>query len=764
MLLGIGIARKRVYSALSLPYTRVMGIDLSFPPGTPLRQPGPIERFMPPLEEGSVTQVLQDLVNTDDLIIDPFGASPQLVREAALMGQSVLVAANNPVTRFVIHYTASPLSRSDLQAALAKFSTALKDGSRLEPFLKDLYRTLCSRCGGVVSADYFVWDKEREEPILKGYECPHCSHAVEEPTSEVDRGLAKSHARRGLQFAMALEQISPPGDPYRRHAEAALSVYPTRAIFALITLVNKMNQMEFETRLIPAAQALLLFTFDACNALWTYPEGRLRPRRLSLSPQYVENNVWKALERAVGAWSSEGGHVQVKRWPEDGLPALGEIAIYPGSARFLSETLARVVPKWILTALPRPNQAYWTLSALWAAWLWGREEAIPIKVALRRRRYDWFWHARALHTVFSKVRLILEERSRVLTFVPEAEPGFIGATFMGMDGAGFKLQGTALRVSESQALFQWQFDPAAGDRIPEIVLESKLKDAVKKMLEARGEPTPFITLHAAAMGRLAEERLLGTYWEGDWSNPLSVLAGKLETVLYDRDTFVRVGRTTEIERGMYWLVNPKDAKEPLSDRVEASVLQILRENDGVGREEVFDKVYGTFGGFLSPDKRFVENCLQSYAVLHPDGVTWHLRQEDDLEARQRDKEEIRDLLVEIGTKMGFNLKGEDEIIWNDDEGIPQFRFCIQETARLGGALLPSEYPLTFVIPGGRAALVMAKVRRDPRLAEWLKSGLRILKFRHIRRLATETTLTRENLNQRFTIDPPEHQDPQLPLL
>ena len=114
--------------------------------------------------------------------------------------------------------------------------------------------------------------------------------------------------------------------------------------------------------------------------------------------------------------------------------------------------------------------------------------------------------------------------------------------------------------------------------------------------------------------------------------------------------------------------------------------------------------------------------------------------------------------------MGFIQIDEEEVIWRDSAGVTQFRFRIQETARLGGAIHTLEYPPTFVLPGGRAALVMARVRGDPRLSEWLKSGPRIIKFRHIRRLATETTLTRENLNQRFTIDPPEHHDPQLPLL
>jgi hypothetical protein len=69
-----------------------------------------------------------------------------------------------------------------------------------------------------------------------------------------------------------------------------------------------------------------------------------------------------------------------------------------------------------------------------------------------------------------------------------------------------------------------------------------------------------------------------------------------------------------------------------------------------------------------------------------------------------------------------------------------------------------------VIPGGRAALFEEKARRDPRLAERLRTGLRILKFRHVRRLAGDTTLTQDNLVERLAVDPPEHEDPQLPLL
>jgi len=69
-----------------------------------------------------------------------------------------------------------------------------------------------------------------------------------------------------------------------------------------------------------------------------------------------------------------------------------------------------------------------------------------------------------------------------------------------------------------------------------------------------------------------------------------------------------------------------------------------------------------------------------------------------------------------------------------------------------------------VLPGGRAGLIAEKSRRDPRLRDWLESGVRVIKFRHVRRLATEQALTREQLVSRLAIDPPERQDPQLPLL
>ena len=120
-------------------------------------------------------------------MLDPFGASPRLALEAALQERAVLLAVNNPITRFVLRHTLKPFSLDELQSALSRLALSTKDDSRLEPFLLDLYQTSCSRCGQRVSAEYFVWDREEGEPVLKFYSCPHCNHTIEEPTTAVDR-------------------------------------------------------------------------------------------------------------------------------------------------------------------------------------------------------------------------------------------------------------------------------------------------------------------------------------------------------------------------------------------------------------------------------------------------------------------------------------------------------------------------------------------------------------------------------------------------
>ena len=747
-------------------------MEIPYLPGKAVVGPSPLARFLPPLEEGTAALAIERFGMGGQLVLDPFGASPRLALEAAQQGCSVLVAVNNPITRYVLRHTLQPFALDELQSALSRLAASGKNGGRLEPFLLDLYQTLCSHCGRQVSVEYFVWDREENVPVLKFYVCPHCNHTIEEPTDAEDRRRSLEHGAKGLQHASALEQLAPRGSPDRVHAEAAVSVYPGRAIYAIMTLLNKLQQNELGERM-EAARGLLLLMLDQTNALWGYPEGRVRPLQLTASPRYLESNAWRALEQAIGQWSGSESRVELIEWAGEASLRPGGVTLFEGPVRELSKGLPAGRVERILTVIPRPNQAYWTLSALWAAWLWGREAADPVRAALRRRRYDWAWHADALHTTLRAMRPALSDKVQVVGLVPDAEPGFLAAALAGFDGAGFRLTGRALRPAEGQAILTWEWEGGLGQLAAPAQLSQIMKRAAQHALAERGEPSSYELPHEAAWSELAARRMLARAQGSESRTPLGTIGEDFDQVLADRSVFEHLGKGAEPETGRYWLSDPAEVSLPLADRVEGLALGILREQDRISDMELDRRLCEALPGLLTPDRRLVMAVLRSYAIPEGGGGNWSLRTEDRGEARRADRAEILTLLAGLGNRLGFEVEGSDPIRWADRTNEQQFSFWVDETARLGTAMRRQLEQgesgrgsglEVVVIPGGRAALVAEKSRRDPLLQSWLESAPRVIKFRHVRRLAEDTTLERQNLLDRLVLDPPGHEDPQLPLL
>jgi hypothetical protein len=561
---------------------------------------------------------------------------------------------------------------------------------------------------------------------------------------------------------MAVEQIAPRGDPDRKHAEAALGAYPGRAIYAITTLLNKVQQIQSEPEMEAAVNALLLSAFEAGNSLWGYPDGRERPRQLVASQRYREFNLWRAMEEAIGIWAMDDPGLESIALQTDTQLHPGRVHIFHGSYTQLTEILGKQSLDCLLSVPPRPNQAFWTLSALWAAWLWGQSAAAPIKVALRRRRYDWAWHAGALHTVIRQVSTLTKPPNLVALYLPESEPGFIAALFSSFDAAGYDLKGRALRAHEGQAAILWE----RGEKVPDGrepgFRRADLSSACMEVLEQRCEPASFPVVHAAAWSYLSKVHFPRSHWDSDVRQVLQVIGEYLDEVLNDQRQFDRFGRGVELEAGLYWIAGPSNCGLSLFDRVEKRVLEELRAEQ-VLRLDILDrKICELFQGLQTPGKRLILTALQSYAEVTDQGL-WVLRPEDHAKAREDDRREIHTDLIHLGQGMGFEVEADDLVTWRENEQVC-YRFLIRETAVLGDIGLDHENPLTLVLPGGRAALLTEKSRRDPRIRDWLQTRTRVLKFRHVRRLVSESTLTRDNLTERMAIDPPEHQDPQLPLL
>ncbi len=482
--------------------------SIPFIPGTYPDRPELLGRYLPPIPRGIISTWLRGHLPAGTWVVDPFGACPALAVEAAQAGYRVLVTSINPIARFLVEVEADPPSALALKAALAELSASYVGNDRIEPHIRALYNTTCSHCGQVVSADVFLWEHDKPTPYARVYTCPSCGDSGEHPCTPGDAALASRFSASGLHRARALERVVAYNDQDRIHVEQALAVYSPRALYALITVINKVEGLKLSEDEQKHLGALLLYAFDQANSMWR-PQGLSdRHRQLTIPRHYRENNIWRAFEEGINKLPLNGpdgmNHpITVTSWPN--LPPVsGGICVYEGRLASIIDSIKNIEIKSMCAAIPRPNQPFWTLSALWAGWLWGREAVGKFKSVLHRQRYDWAWHTSALNSVFSQLASCLEENTPILGLIGEAEPGFLGASLIAANLAGFSLESIATRPEQNQAQISWRSSKQQSNKLSTSGLTQPAIQSARRYLELAGEPASYISTITAALSGIIQ--------------------------------------------------------------------------------------------------------------------------------------------------------------------------------------------------------------------------------------------------------------------
>ncbi|MGH2582798.1 MAG: hypothetical protein ACRDFQ_07870, partial [Anaerolineales bacterium] len=722
-----------------------------FIPGTP-RAPSPLERYLPPLPSGVVSAWLKANAPRGAWILDPFGASPQLAVEAAGSGYRVAVAANNPIARFLIEVHAQPPTKDALTAALAELGASRRGEERLEPAILDLYMTECPNCHALGPANYFVWERDGAFPVAKELHCKNCGAQGEYPANEQDRERAQAFTRTGPHTSRALERIAPKGDEDRAHAEEALEAYLPRAVYALFSIINRIDGLNLPEGERNVVSALVLAACDRANCLWGHPSGRLRPKQLSVPAQFREYNIWYEMENSIQLWAQETESVPIVAWP--GVPPeTGGISLFEGRVKDMTAGMGGIRPVAIVTALPRPNQAYWTLCALWAGWLWGRGAIGPFALVLRRKRYDWAWHCEALHAAISAVSENISDSTALFGIITESETGFNTAAHVAINLAGFRMDGSALRREENQLQFTWR-KAARNSKAKVGEVGEIIRSVAQSTLIKRGEPTHFPLLQGAALGELARlQNMAGT--RGVAGELYNETKENIDIGFTFRSSFLRYAGTEQsLETGLWWLDDTAGARSPLSDRVEIAVVRFLLRWPRRSIDEIDRALCAAFPGFITPPPSLILNVFQSYGEERVG--QWFLADADNPKSRRNDLREIRGDLVSLGERFGYSVSRDGAIAWSAKDGNLQAIFYVIASSVLGEILLKSATPPAksfVVLPGRRAQLALHKIERDPRFNEALENGWRFLKYRHIRRLSENLSLTAESFAEVIDMDP-----------
>lgn len=745
-------------------------MNVPFIPGQKPPPDLPLGRFLPPIPSGMVSSWCRNNLAPGTMVLEPFGLNPLLPMELASAGFPVLVTANNPIHAFLLRILASAPRKEELVAALQDLATASKGDERMEPYIRSLYQVQCADCGTLIEADAFLWKKEEEHPFAAIVECPVCGAKGEQTLDEAALSAMPDLPPARLHQARALNRIAGQDDPLRAQVQNALNTYPTRPLIILQTIINKLDSIEQSPRRRDLLIALILSAANYGNTLWAYPSPRERPRQLVIPSVFQEYNLWKAMEKAVATWQVIKEPVPLVEW--DGhKPGNPSIMLYRGRLKEISPLPDAADIGAVIAVVPRPNQAFWTLSALWTGWIWGQDAVGPIRQVLSRQRYDWNWHTHALQVSFNNVQRIISPDCKIWVLVAENEPMLLLSTLLAADIAGYQLTGFAQFKDDNLAQCRFETLPEIGGAVEPAESLNFARESIRNFLLEKGEPAPFETVHMAAITNLAARNMLAIdiFLEND-NQTASETEKLIETLFNERGFLTRVaGGTASLETGEWWLADQDEETPPLIDRLEKLILQHLLEEKTTHIEKLRTVIFPAFPGLFTPTSEEVFSCLESYTDRQDtDELTWSLRDSETASARKEDIRQIRECVATIGKRLGYEVGRGDPMVWmeGDENGPTAFTFHILTSALVQKHLQEhtgSSGIKLLLIPGSRANLLAYKEQRDPVLKEALDREFIVVKFRLIRDLEANPLLTRDLFMEQIRVDPPEYQSSQLAL-
>lgn len=707
----------------------------------------PFERFLPMDPPGMVARWLERDVSPGSTILDPLGASPRALLEAAAAGYRVLAACNNPVLAFETRLLAARPQRSEFTSVFRELGDQRKGEERLENSIRALYSTRCASCGAEIQASAYLWNRGETLPHNRLYTCPHCLDSGEHPITDEDAQRLQSIQRsEPMHRSRALSRVLGGSVDDRESVEAAISIYPVRALYVLFTILNRVEGMHLPPQRRDLLDAILLSLMYEASAIWSWPEERARPRQLSIPPQYIEKNLWLEIDHAIQTWTPDLPSVDFSLWPK--MPDGNGLCLFPGRMRDFAQVAEDVRIDHLLCVFPRPNQAFWTLCSLWASWLWGQEKASRFSPVIERRRFDWYWHTTALHAALLPAATLAGDNKPVSGLIPEPAAGLISAVLQSAAISGMDITGSAVMNDTEPVQIAWKTGKREREYKP-VNVQRIAREAIRELLNEIAEPTEYIELHTAAMCALADGNTFPPSIQQLTLEKTSEIQSSLNTLLADATFLRRLDATAQDpESGLWWLVQPDATRTPLADRLEQELLNWLRNEKMISQDLLYERVDQRFSGYLTPPLNLVQACLESYTAWDEKSRSWRLKENETLQARERDGQDIRHLVAELGYRLHVRQEGDNPIKWflGTTQEEPVYQLFISATAildRNAVSISAESCETIMLIPGSRAGLLKLKLERDPYLREIFSRNIHFLKFRTLRGIAARNDLTLE---------------------
>lgn len=722
----------------------------------------PLERFLPPCPNGVMTAWLKDHVEAGSWVVDALGSTPLTAIQAARAGYRVLTVRSNPLVRFMMGVLASAPRENNFRLALNTLLRTEVGGEPLSHHLQGLYETQCPSCNHLIQAQGYVWEKSGEQPKLRLVDCPHCGQKGELPLGEVDlERLARIEAQKKKTRARARQRVMLGLEGSAYGLEDALNCYPDRPLYFLMTCINKLDGMTQDEEARRLLRALILNLMDVGSNLWHWPPKNERPLSLNPPAEFVEHNLWHKLQSAINLWTILDSPIPLTRWPEQ-PPASGGICLYQRSTA-TSEMASLVKPLAVLANFPRPNQAWMTLTVLWSGWLWGVKAVEHLRRSLENRRYDWRWLAGSHQLALQQVNTLLPEDRAVFGILNDSSPSYLFAAMTAARSCQLRLQGIALRQARQVTQFEWRQQTSREDEgiSPDFQDYAKM---IREAMRLKGEPlSSEEVMTVCRIQHALLEKLPANLLKMD-ENLLDEHLNRIKSALQNSSLFTTYKNASIPGGSQWWPTQSLESEIPLSDRLENCIHNLLQKGQPVNTEEVNRYICGEFPGLYVPSLEAIQICLESFAAPLPDQIfTWILRKEDEITNRAAEISKAIQTLKFLGVKLGCRMEGENPLTWLDKNGQIMHRFFLIGNGIISPFMTDRQDDTKgkniLVFPASRSRLILYKLRNNAVWQTQVENNWRLVKMRHLQKMASQTDFNRALWEVQLNADPPAWDPP-----
>jgi len=718
----------------------------------------PLERFLPPYNRGMLSSILDFQGIRNGWILDPIGSHPLAAIELAQAGYQVFVACNNPILARIYEVLCLAPGISDFQAVLSEFGALKMGEERLENQIKSHYQTTCPVCRSVVNQVTYLWDRDSKIPYKREIHCLSCGTEGGFELSDVDIANVLRTGNINLHRTRALQKVLPGFNEPPDAVNEVIESYLPRSLSVLTRLINKNDGFQTTDFRKKVLEALLILACDYGSMSWGIGSGKSRPKQVSIPNQFKEFNLWNILEDGQKQLSLLKQPVPLTYYP-DQPPESGGICFYPSRIRHRDDLQQLPEFKVVATVLPRPNQAFWTYSAVWAGWLWGPDAANQLKGALERRRYDWLWHTFALRKLFEFTN---EQKIPWIAVGPELTAGYTLSFLSAASSMGYELNNAALNYEQKTVQFYWTIS----EKIKETD-NNNLKECIKEYLIFKGESANYQELFTIFLIQSSYANKLPLSKKDIDNSIYSRIQKDYENILNDEKLIIKIDKD-QLENGEFWLSNPPIVYRPLADQTELAFIRYLQTDPIVSLNEIKSIVNTQQPGLFPISDEYLNKLLESYCDPIP-GLedSWQLRLQETVTIRQADIRLIKSLLVSLGKQLKINVTNDQTIIWQSGELTKPFRFFVTASCILSrfydDKFNSDEIETVIIYPGSRAELLNYKLKHSSVLKEKV-SKVHFVKYRHLRQMSKNPDLNISTWMQLLDADPAIWQSYNQPVL